>query len=566
MGAWQILYEVLFLLTVAMVLGAVAARLRQSVIVGYLLAGALAGPNALNLVTSQDTVHLIADLGVATLLFTIGLEFSWRDLLRHGRTVLLGGSLQIILTGAVVFLAARLLGASIIESIAFAAMVPMSSTASVLRILADRAALETPYGRTSMGVLLLQDVTILPLTLLVTALAGGRGFVAVVWNMGRTLTYGTGVFLAILLVVNFVVPRLLNLRDWSRHRELPIVLAIVLALGSAAGAHAVGISPAMGAFVAGLLLAQSPFAVQVRADVSPLRTPLVVIFFASVGMLSDPAWVFHNAGWVLLVTGLVLLLKTVLTWLILVLMHQPVGMSLATGLCIAQVGEFSFVLATIARGTLLTEDSFRLIVAVTVLSLLATPYMVAAAFPMAGVIERIRRRVHPGGVQVPAVVREGEPRPEILLIGFGPAGQRVAESLMDERRDTMLVVDINPRNAAIAQRYSLRTLVGNAAQSEVLERAGIHRARVVVVTVPDPAESKQIINLCRGMNPGVRVVVRARYHAYRWELQLAGADAVIDEEEQVGLRLAAEVRKTLRDSSRSPSKQTDADRSSADPA
>lgn len=548
--AWQLLYEVLFLLTAAMVLGAVAARLRQSVIVGYLLAGALAGPNALNLVSTQDTVELMAELGVATLLFTIGLEFSWRDLLRHGRTVLAGGTLQIVLTGMVVFLAARLLGASTMESIAFAAMVPMSSTASVMRILADRAALETPYGRTSMGILLLQDVTILPLTLLVTALAAGGGFAAVALNMGRTLGYGAGVFLAILLVVNFVVPRLMNLRDWSRHRELPIIMAIVLALGSAAGAHAVGIAPAMGAFVAGLLLAQSPFAVQVRADVSPLRTPLVVIFFASVGMLSDPAWVFQNMGWVLLVTGLALLLKTVLTWLILSLMHQPTGMSLATGLCIAQVGEFSFVLATIGRGTLLSEDSFRLIVAVTVLSLLATPYMVAAASPMAGVIERLRRLISPGSGQTPAVAEEQATGPEIVLVGFGPAGQRVAESLMEEHSEAMLVVDINPRNAAIAQRYSLRTLVGNANQSEVLEQAGIHWARVIVVTVPDPTESKQIINLCRAMNSGVRVVVRARYHAYRWELQLAGADAVIDEEEQVGLRLAAEVRKTLRDSSR----------------
>ncbi len=548
--AWQLLYEVLFLLTAAMVLGAVAARLRQSVIVGYLLAGALAGPNALNLVSTQDTVELMAELGVATLLFTIGLEFSWRDLVRHGRAVLAGGTLQIVLTGSVVFIAARVLGASIMESVAFAAMVPMSSTASVMRILADRAALETPYGRTSMGILLLQDVTILPLTLLVTALAAGGGFATVAMNMGRTLGYGAGVFLAILLVVNFAVPRLMNLRDWSRHRELPIIMAIVLALGSAAGAHAVGIAPAMGAFVAGLLLAQSPFAVQVRADVSPLRTPLVVIFFASVGMLSDPAWVLHNLGWVLLVTGLVLLLKTALTWLILTLMHQPAGMSLATGLCIAQVGEFSFVLANIGRETLLSKDSFRLIVAVTVLSLLATPYMVAAAFPLAGVIERLRRLVKPEGDRAPAVAEEAGTRPEILLVGFGPAGQRVAESLMEAHSEAIMVVDINPRNAAVAERYSLRTLVGNADQSEVLERAGIHRARVVVVTVPDPAASKQIITLCRAMNPDVRVVVRARYHAYRWELQLAGADAVIDEEEQVGRRLAAEVRKTLRESAR----------------
>jgi CPA2 family monovalent cation:H+ antiporter-2 len=133
----------------------------------------------------------------------------------------------------------------------------------------------------------------------------------------------------------------------------------------------------------------------------------------------------------------------------------------------------------------------------------------------------------------------------VLLVGFGPAGQRVAEALMEQHRQGLLVLELNPRNALVAQRYGLRTLVGNADQSEVLERACIHSVQIVVITVPDPAESKQIINLCRGMNPAVRVVVRARYHAYRWELQFAGADTVIDEEEQVGLHLAAEVRKIM---------------------
>jgi len=545
MDTWQSLDALLLLLAAAMVLGTAFSRLGQSAIVGYLLAGALVGPNALNLVRSEATVTLYAELGVATLLFTIGLEFSWRELLRQGHTLLGGGMLQILVTGGIVYLLARELGVSPMTAVVFAAMLPMSSTASVLGLLGERAALETPYGRSSGGILLLQDIMILPLTVLLIAMVHGGSGGAVAWTIGRTLLLGALLFSGILLVVNHVVPRLLSLRDWSRNREFPILLAIVLAIGSSAAAHAVGISPAMGAFLAGLLLAQSPFSVQVRADIAPLRTPLVVIFFTSIGMLSDPAWALQNWVLVLSATLAVLVLKTLVTWGLLVALGQPLGMSLATGLCIAQVGEFSFVLATIAHGNLLDDGQFRLVVAVTVLSLLATPYLVASAFPLAGLAERLRHRLQIAAARSEEGGTEPLARPKILLIGFGPAGQRVAESLLTEHAQGMMVLELNPRSAAMAERYGLPSMVGNAQQAEVLERAGIRFAQMIAITVPDPEQSKAIIYICRALNPDAKVFVRARYHAYRWELQFAGADAVVDEEEQIGLHLADEIRKTL---------------------
>lgn len=550
----SVLIDVLILLAAALVLGALAERLRQSAIVGYLLAGAIVGPKVLGLVGEHADVQLMADLGVALLLFTIGLEFSARRLWRLGTVALLGGGLQIIVTCTLAALAAVALGLGLRAAIALGAMLAMSSTATVLRLLRDRAAVESPYGRNAMGILLLQDAAVLPLTLLISAMTMGDHVADAFKAAGRALVFGAmmvGVFLGLF---NYVVPRLLNLRQWAINREFPILLAIVMAIGSATAAQSLSISPAIGAFLAGVLLAESPFAVQIRADIASLRTLLVTLFFASVGMLTDPKWVVGHWYIVLGAVSVVVVGKALIVWMILMLLKTPASVSLATGLCLAQVGEFSFVLAQTAMGhgpnrAIIDEQTVRLIVSVTVIALFLTPYLVNVAPSAAGLLGRwLMKRRHEREVEqsvMPSPDTPAAPARSIVLIGFGPAGQRIAEALLGQHQREMFVVDLNPRAAAVAHRYDLPMLVGNASQPEVLESARIDQAHVVVVTVPDPAAGRQVIQLCRHMNPNVHVLVRARYHVFRWELELAGAEVVIDEEEQVGLRLSAEVRRIL---------------------
>jgi monovalent cation:H+ antiporter-2, CPA2 family len=562
MEGTSILITVLVLLTAALLLGTLAEQLRQSAIVGYILAGVIVGPNVLGLVRSPEKVELIAQLGVALLLFTIGLEFSFRRLRRMGRVALLGGTLQIVITGLLVALFAMMFGLNLTTAIALGGMIALSSTASVLRLLAEKAALESPYGRDAMGILLLQDLAVLPLTLLVFAMSAGDGVGQVAWTLLRTILFGAMMVVAFLLLFNYVVPRLLNLRRWTANRELPILLAIVLAIGSATAARQADISPAIGAFLAGVLLAESPFAVQIRADVASLKTVLVTLFFASVGMLADPMWVVEHWWLVGAVVVAVLVGKTVIVALVLRPMGVGTGMAVATGLCLAQVGEFAFVLAESGRG-IISDHIMELIVSVAVIALFLTPYLVNLAPWAAGWVEARRNPQRPAAApaleavtsalepeaRTPHPSQEPAPPPglhgRILIVGFGPAGQRVAEALMGRYRDHLLVIDLNPRSAAVAQRYGLAMHVGNAAQAEVLERAGVHAAAVVVVTVPDPSAARQVVLLCKHMNTAAQVVVRSRYHAYRWELQMAGADVVVDEEEYVGMRLAAEVRRAL---------------------
>lgn len=551
MATWDFLLDILILLGAALLLGTVAELLRQSAILGYLAAGTIVGPNVLGLVGRGGGVEIIAELGVAVLLFTIGLEFSLRRLKRLGRVALLGGCLQVVATMAI----AGVLAAIWLPwrgAVAVGAMIALSSTACVVRMLVDRRMLESIYGRNAIGILLFQDAAVIPLLLLVVTLGGAQGAADTALLLGKTVLLAVALIGGLLVLLNVIIPRLLNIQLWARHRELPILLAIILALGSAAAAHALSLSPSMGAFVAGVLLGGSPFSAQIRADVGSLRALLVTLFFASIGMLGEPAWALEHWYLVLGAVAAVIAGKAVVIWGVLRALGYRSGVSAATGLCLAQVGEFSFVLADVARGSapnaLIGDETFRLIVSATILTLFLTPFLATAAPRVADWLEERRRaRVGAAGVEPSAAVEQesGEPPTDIMIIGYGPAGQAVCNALYGQHRARIMVLDLNPRNVQTARRLGLAARIGDATHGAVLEAAGIERASVVCLTIPDPAATRTIIHLCRRIVPDAAVVARSRYHVRRWELELAGAREVIDEEENVGLRIAASARKYI---------------------
>lgn len=558
---WSNLIGILMLLTAALVLGTVAERLKQNAILGYLLAGTLIGPNMLGFIASRDQVTIIAEIGVALLLFTVGLEISIKRLLKMGPIALLGGLLQVVITMAAVFGLSIGMGLDIKASVCLGAMLALSSTACVIRLLVDDAAIDATYGRNAVGILLLQDLAVMPLVLTVTILSGqGNESGNATMMMLKSLLYGIIMVAVFWVLMNHVVPRLLNIRQWARNRELPILMAVVMAVGSAVIAHKLGQSPAMGAFIAGILLAESPFATQVRADVGTLRTVMVTLFFASIGMLAEPVWAAQNALLVFGAAMCILLLKPLIIWLIARRFGFTHGQSLATGLCLAQVGEFSFVLAEVARGRAISEDIFRLVVASTIVTLFATPFLVRLAPRLGNKLQsaievRKLRQKKPSqpqatDTQQPEASDQTEPAKappvnRIVIIGFGPAGQCVAETLISKHREKIMVIDQNHRNAAHAQRLGLAVCVGSSTSPELLEHAHLDQAAVVVITIPDPQTVRQTIDACRALNPQSKLIVRSRYHVYRWELMLTGATEVIDEEEQVGHRLAVVARRYL---------------------
>lgn len=545
MPFWDILLDILILLGSALALGTLAEVVRQSALLGYLVAGMVVGPNVLGLVGQADHVRAIAELGVAMLLFAIGLEFSFSRLRRLWRVAALGGGLQVVGTLGVAALVAWALGVAPAGAVAIGAMVSLSSTACVLRLLVDRAAVDSLHGRNALGVLLLQDLAVIPLLLTVVALTSGTSALQATLLIGRTVLVAGVLVAAYVVVIRLLVPRLLNLEQWSRNRELPILFALVLALGSAHAAHAASLSPAIGAFVGGVLLGQSPFAPQLRADIASLRTLLVTLFFASLGMLGDPSWAAAHWHLVLGTVALVIAGKSLVTFGAMRLIGIPTGIAAATALCLAQIGEFSFVLAETARGgsPIIGEHLFRLVVSATIATVFVTPLLVALAPRVATLVERRGRgrRLEAEGDEPPSDERERD----IVIIGFGPAGQAVASALHARHAQRMIVLELNARTAAAARGFGLPVHLGDATHPEVLEHAGIAGARVVVITLPDASAARSIINLCRQLAPQADVISRSRYHVHRWELVMAGAREVVDEEEQVGRRLAAAARRSL---------------------
>ncbi|HZJ03544.1 MAG TPA: cation:proton antiporter [Thermoleophilia bacterium] len=540
---WGQLADIMILLGAALVLGILAEQLRQSAIIGYLLAGMLIGPNVLGLIPTGEEVDLLAELGAALLLFTIGLEFSLRRLLRLGWVPFVAGGAQILLTGAAGYLVALALGLGSRPALAVGAVAALSSTAFVVRVLTDRAQTDSVFGRNAIAILLIQDIAVVPLVFFVSALSGDGGLDETLLDLGRAALLGAVGLGVLYLLVGVLLPMVFRLGGLTRNRELPILLAVLVALGATWGAHSIEFSPAVGAFAAGLLLAESPFAVQIRSDIAALRTLLITLFFSSVGMFGDPAWALSNAGMVLALVALVVVGKSGIVAGLFRLLGYRLGTALATGLTIAQVGEFSFVLAQVARGGgLFDDDLFRLILSVTVLTLLLTPYLASAAarvLPEAAAA----RRGQGGGRQAELACGDGPG--QVVVIGYGPAGQRAADAMREAGVERLTAVDLNPRNAVAAREHGIRLHLGDATHAEVLEHLEIGCAAAVLITTPDPSATKRVIDLVRFLAPQAHILVRARYHIYQEDFRRAGATTIVDEEAQVGLQLASEARELL---------------------
>ena len=539
---WQTLLDLIVLLSIAMVLGVVAERLKQSAVVGYMLAGVIVA-NTAGAINGPDAVNTLAQLGVTLLMFTIGLEFNWSRLKRLGALALVSGTLQILITMALAFGMAWVCGFSWRASVALGAVLALSSTAVVLPVLQRRGEADSVHGRFALGVLLVQDVAVVPLVLVVGALAtpageDAAGLLDIVLGTLKGFGVVGGFVLLFFVFSKYALPHLVRVAAPTRNREVFTLFAFLMALGSAWLAHRVGLSPALGAFLAAIFLGESVIATQLRGDVGALKTVFVTLFFSAIGMFIDPRELAGSWPQVLALTALIVVCKPAVVAGVGLLMKLTVRSAVAAGCSMAQVGLFSFVLAQAAKdGKIITEADFNLLVSATILTLFLTPYTVGLGRPLGGWTDRFLRRRgwirHAvGGDQAAKAMAGGH----LVVVGYGPAGREVVAGARDKGLP-VIVIDLNPQSVIEARRLGLEAYVGDATQPAILHLARLKNASALVITLPDHRLTTAIIVEAKPMADDLRIIARARYHRHFGLLEGAGATTVIDEETQVGRRM-----------------------------
>jgi CPA2 family monovalent cation:H+ antiporter-2 len=543
MDLWFFLMEMVMLLGGAFLLGSLAQRLRQSPIIGYLLAGTVVGP----LLFNAPAVNQAAELGVSLLLFSIGLEFSFKQLGKLGRIAFGGGTVQIVSTIIVVTLI-LISYMSLPKALTIGAIAALSSTTIVLRLLVDRSEIDSMRGRACLGILLLQDIAIVPLVLMVSLFSPASTDTSLGMHMLKILASVAGLAALFYLLLYRVAPLLLSHKTLFANRELSVLLAISVGLGATWGAHAAHISPALGAFVAGMLLGESPFATQIRADIGTLRIIMVTLFFASVGMLANPLWFIANLHWVMLSATAVFVVKALIIYGVARLFGLNNRHAIATGITLGQIGEFSFVLAAAAReGGVLESNTTNLIISVIIVLMLATPYLVAVAVPLANKITALLSRG--------ALITNGDDKNKdlesvnrVIVIGLGPSGRQVVNAVK-EKKLVPVAIDMNPGSLAYAEKIGIKVYLGDADHEDVLRHAGLSDACMAVVTIPDPATSINVVRIIRRLRPEMTIAARCRYNRHTDDMVNAGADMVIDEETATGETLGRMIVESIEESS-----------------
>lgn len=548
MHFWQLLTDIGILLGSSLLLGAIAIRLKLSPIIGYLIAGMfLGGPGSLQLIKSPLEIEAIAELGVSLLLFSLGLEFSWGKIKSLPLKILRGGALQILLTPLFFLVVSSLCGLDVKIAILAGLIFTLSSTATVLRTFNDLAEIDSQHGRNSIAVLLLQDIAVIPFTIIVSFISVNNA-AANEFQNNFLFTVGAAVLLVLGLYIflNKIAGPALSLFSLNNNREMAILLAIIISIGSAWTAYQIGISPSIGAFIAGMLLASSSFATQITADIAPLRILFLTLFFGSAGMLADPIWVFNNFALVILLSIAVIFSKTLISSVIFSLSGHSIAVSVASALSIAQIGEFAFVLSNIAKdSSLLSSDWSQLIVSVTIVSLFFTPFMIKFA-PRVGLkVQKFFNTIF-GIFQQIKTKKSGEAletevsnlnSPRIYVIGYGPAGREVARQLKDLYLKEIAIMDLTKDSLDSAELDGFKTYMGDVRQLEVLQHSGLELANLVIITIPSYDAVLTTIDNIKRLAPTAHIIVRSRYQIYEQSFYEAGAHEIVNEEFTVGEKL-----------------------------
>jgi CPA2 family monovalent cation:H+ antiporter-2 len=533
---------VIFSLAIGVLL--ICQRLKLPTVVGFLFTGILAGPYGLGLISAIGEVEVLAEIGVMLLLFTIGVEFSLKEFMRMKKSVILGGSLQVVLTFLVSFAISTRLGRPFNEAVFIGFFISLSSTAIVLKILQEKAEFDSPHGRTALAVLIFQDIAVVPMILFTPLLAGEAA------HLGKSLGFlalkGVGVFALVAVSARWIVPGLLYQIARSRSRELFLLSVLVMCFGVAWLTYLAGLSLALGAFLAGLIISESEYGYHALGNIVPFRDVFTSLFFVSIGMLLDLGFLMNHPDQVALISGAVIISKTLIATIAVLFLGFPLRTAIVVGLTLCQVGEFSFILAKVGVDYgLLVGDTFQLFLAVAVITMGVTPFIMALAPRVANATL---------GLPLPVKLKTGfssksesasehqahELEDHLIIVGYGLSGKNVATAAKTAKIP-YVIIEMNPETVRNEKKAGEPIIYGDATHEAVLEHVGIEGARVMVVAISDPTATRGITSVAIKLNPKIHIIARTRFFAETIALRELGANEVIADEYETSVEIFARV-------------------------
>ncbi len=530
-----LLKDILIIFILSTVVVYLFYRLNLPAIIGFLMTGILAGPFGLGLVESVHEVEILAEIGILLLLFTIGIEFSFQEILSLKRSVLIGGGLQVGLTIiATLILGTLFFTSEFNELIFFGFLVTLSSTAIIIKLYTDRSELNTPHGRTALAVLIFQDIIVVPMILFTPILAGESG--DPVSAILILFLKAAAIIVFVIVSTKYLVPNILYQITQTKSRELFLLTIFVICFGIVALTYWLGLSLALGAFIAGLIISESEYSHQALSNIMPIRDAFTSLFFVSIGMLLNFDFVLSNLVWILSGTVGVILLKSLIAIPVIMLLGFPLRTAILSGLALGQIGEFSFILAKsgIEFG-FFEDDLYQKFLGVSIFTMALTPLLIKAAPAFANSLIKIIPDYREKKI-VPDEKEDHQLNDHLVIIGFGINGKNIAHAARTANIP-YIIIEMNPATVRKELSSGENIFYGDATNDTILKFAGINTARVAVIAINDPTATKRILKSVKDINQNIYAVVRTRFVREVEQLQRLGADEVIPEEFETSIEI-----------------------------
>lgn len=534
MDKFSIIRDIALILALSLPVLFLFRKIKISPIVGFLITGIIIGPSGLHLIAQNEQIEVMSEVGIILLMFTIGLEFSIAKLVKMKKYLLLFGGLQVVISSMAGFIVLLFNGVSTQVAVFLGMVASLSSTTIVLKLLSEKSAVDSPHGRISIGILIFQDLAVIPMLIILPLLKGGGGFSISAFALKIGLA--GGLIAAMIALARFIVPKLLYYVSAMRMREVFTASMVVLVFGTAYLAHMVGLSFSIGVFIAGFIIAESEYSYEILSEITPFRDIFNSIFFVSAGLLLSLTALQEHFVQIMILSFMVIVVKTAIVLAIVVFLGYPFRTGIIAGVSLAQIGEFGFVLAK--SGTdegIISAAGHNVFLSVAIISMIVTPFL----------FEFAPRLLHILRLKTDSDMDESPMKPTVLenhviIAGYGLNGRNLVK-VLKETGIPYIILELNPDTVRQVKADGENILYGDITKRDILLRAGIKKAKVFVYAISDPQSTRMSLAMAKGLNPAVYTIVRTRYVTEIEELIKLRADSVIPEEFETSLQIFSKV-------------------------